>query len=92
MSLSVSISQPGAGGGQVKSIEVGVSREAGLGDLIQKLRQVQSETNEYLTNIIGSDGSGTGAKDEPEDEECDEDDEEDDQTDNEPRNKVAKMQ
>ena len=89
MSLSVSISQPGAGGGQVKSIEVGVSREAGLGDLIQKLRRVQSETNEYLTNIIGS---GTGAKDEPEDEECDEDDEEDDQTDNEPRIKVAKMQ
>ena len=88
MSLSVSISQPGAGGGQVKSIEVGVSGEAGLGDLIQKLRQVQSETNEYLTNIIGSDGSGTGAKDE----ECDEDDEEDDETDNEPRIKVAKMQ
>ena len=90
MSLSVSISQPGAGGGQVKSIEVGVSREAGLGDLIQKLRQVQGETNEYLTNIIGSDGSGAGAKDEPD--ECDEDDEEDDQTDNEPRIKVAKMQ
>ena len=83
MSLSVVVSQA-ASGGQMKSIEVGVSQEDGLSDLITKLRQVQKETNEYLTAVISESGADT--KDDNDD--CD--DEED--SDDEPENKVPKLQ
>ena len=83
MSLSVVVSQA-ASGAQVKSIEVGVSQEDGLGDLITKLRQVQRETNEYLTAVISESGADT--KDDHDD--C----EDEEESVEEPENKVPKLQ
>ena len=68
----------------MKSIEVGVSQEDGLGDLITKLRQVQRETNEYLTAVISESGADT--KDDHDD--C----EDEEESDEEPENKVPKLQ
>ena len=83
MSLSVVVSRA-TSGAQVKSIEVGVSQEDGLSDLITKLRQVQKETNEYLTAVISESGADT--KDDNDD--CDDEEE----SDEEPENKVPKLQ
>jgi len=83
MSLSVVVSQA-ASGAQVKSIEVVVSQEDGLSDLIIKLRQVQRETNEYLTAVISESGADT--KDYHDD--C----EDEEESDEEPENKVPKLQ
>ena len=83
MSLSVVVSQA-ASRAEVKSFEVGVSQEDGLGDLITKLRQVQRQTNEYLTAVISE--SGADAKDD--NDEC----EDEEESDEEPENKVPKLQ
>lgn len=83
MSLSVVVSQA-ASGAEVKSFEVGVSQEEGLGDLITKLRQVQRQTNEYLTAVISENGADT--KDD--NDEC----EDEGTSDEEPENKVPKLQ
>ena len=83
MSLSVVVSQA-ASRAEVKSFEVGVSQEDGLGDLITKLRQVQRQTNEYLTAVISE--SGADAKDD--NDEC----EDEEESDEEPDNKVPKLQ
>ena len=69
---------------EVKSLEVGVSQEDGLGDLITKLRQIQRQTNEYLTAVISE--SGADAKDD--NDEC----EDEEESDEEPENKVPKLQ
>ena len=83
MSLSVVVSQA-ASRAEVKSFEVGVSQEDGLGDLITKLRQIQRQTNEYLTAVISE--SGADAKDD--NDEC----EDEEESDEEPENKVPKLQ
>ena len=83
MSLSVVVSQA-ASGAEVKSFEVGVSQEEGLGDLITKLRQVQRQTNEYLTAVI----SESGADNKDDNDEC----EDEGESDEEPENKVPKLQ
>ena len=83
MSLSVVVSQA-ASRAEVKSFEVGVSQEDGLGDLITKLRQVQRQTNEYLTAVISE--SGADAKDD--NDEC----EDKEESNEEPENKVPKLQ
>lgn len=83
MSLSIVVSQA-ASRAEAKSFEVGVSHEDGLGDLITKLRQVQRQTNEYLTNVISE--SGADAKDD--NDEC----EDEEESDEEPENKVPKLQ
>ena len=84
--VGVSVSQDGK---MIKSLEVGVNHEAGLGDLIDKLRQVQRDTNEFLTQIISDNGNGVSGQ-------CDddEDDVEDDSDEEiaEPDNKVPKLQ
>ena len=83
MSLSIVVSQA-ASRAEAKSFEFGVSHEDGLGDLITKLRQVQRQTNEYLTAVISE--SGADAKDD--NDEC----EDEEESDEEPENKVPKLQ
>ena len=77
MSLSVVVSQA-ASRAEVKSFEVGVSQEDGLGDLITKLRQIQRQTNEYLTAVISE--SGADAKDD--NDECEDEEESDEEPEN----------
>ena len=84
--VGVSVSQDGK---MIKSLEVGVNHEAGLGDLIDKLRQVQRDTNEFLTQIISD--NGNGVSDQCDDDEDDVEDDSDEEI-AEPDNKVPKLQ
>ena len=84
--VGVRISQDGK---MIKSMEVGVSHESGLGDLIDKLRQVQGDTNEYLTQLISENGNSVG--DQGDEEEDDAEDDSDEEIVG-PDNKVPKLQ
>ena len=81
-SVSVNISQSGT---QIKTCEISVNT-ADLGDLIEKLRHVQRDTNEFLTELI-SDNGVNDAVDDEEDEDGDSDENSD-----EPEVKVPKLQ
>ena len=82
-SVSVSLSQAGK---HIKTLNSGVEREAGLGDLLEKVRLVQQQTNQYLTELI----SEAGADDRSDD--IDEDDVDSDEEVEEPETKIAKTQ
>ena len=82
-SLSVGISQSGT---QIKSCEISVNT-SDLSDLIEKLRQVQRDTNEFLTELISDNGVSDAA-----DGEEDDDEEDSDENTEEPEVKVPKLQ
>lgn len=79
--LSVVFSQQGK---EVKRLDVSVSREAGLADLIEKVKSVQSDTNQFLTSLLSE-------QDIANDDNNDDDDDVSD-IESEPESKVPKIQ
>ena len=81
--LSVLFSQAGK---EVKRLDVSVSKEGGLGDLIEKVKIVQSETNQFLTSLLSAHDIAN--------DDNNHDDDEDDLSDveSEPESKVPKIQ
>ena len=79
--LSVVFSQQGK---EVKRLDASVSREAGLADLIEKVKSVQSDTNQFLTSLLSE-------QDIANDDNNDDDDDVSD-IESEPESKVPKIQ
>jgi len=82
-SVVVNVSQAGK---QIKNVELSVA-DADLGNIMEKLRQAQAETNQFLTELISENGS--------DDKDIDNEDDEEEDSDSEvvePENKVPKLQ
>ena len=79
--LSVVISQAG---NEVKRLDSSVNLQDGLGDLIQKVKSIQSETNQFLTSLLSDQDIAEDDKDY--------DDEEESDVENEPESKIPKIQ
>jgi len=82
-SVVVNVSQAGK---EIKNIELSVA-DADLGNIMEKLRQAQAETNQFLTELISENGS--------DDKDIDNEDDEEEDSDSEvvePENKVPKLQ
>ena len=79
--LSVVVSQAG---NEIKRLDSLVNLEDGLGDLVQKVRSIQSETNQFLTSLLSEQDIAEGDKDY--------DDEEESDVENEPESKIPKIQ
>ena len=78
--LSVVISQAGK---EVKRLESSVKLKDGLGDLIEKIKSIQSDTNQFLTSLLSEDEIAADDNDE---------DEEESDVESEPESKVPKIQ
>ena len=79
--LSVVISQAG---NEVKRLDSSVNLQDGLGDLVQKVKSIQSETNQFLTSLLSDQDIAEDDKDY--------DDEEESDVENEPESKIPKIQ
>ena len=79
--LSVVISQAG---NEVKRLDSLVNLEDGLGDLVQKVKSIQSETNQFLTSLLSDQDIAEDDKEY--------DDEEESDVENEPESKIPKIQ
>ena len=78
--LSLVISQAGK---EVKRLDSSVNLEDGLCDLVEKVKSLQSETNQFLTSLLSE-------QDIAEDDKDDEEEESDFET--EPESKIPKIQ
>lgn len=65
-SVSVEISQAG---NTVKTLELGVTSD--LGDILAKVREVQQQTNDFLTQLISEQGADINEEDNDDQEESD---------------------
>ena len=79
--LSVVISQAGK---EVKRLDSSVSLQDGLGDLVEKVKSIQSETNQFLTSLLSEHDIAEDDKDDVEEEESD--------VESEPESKIPKIQ
>lgn len=81
--LSVVFTQTGK---EIKRLDVSLSNEGGLGELIEKVKIVQSETNQFLTSLLSVHDIAN--------DDNNHDDEDDDLSDveSEPDSKVPKIQ
>ena len=79
--LSVVISQAGQ---EVKRLNSSVNLEDGLGDLVEKVKSLQSETNQFLTSLLSEQDIAEDDKDQEEEEESD--------IESEPECKIPKIQ
>ena len=79
--LSVVISQAG---NEVKRLDSSVNLQDGLGDLVQKVKSIQSETNQFLTSLLSDQDIAEDDKEY--------DDEEESDVENEPESKIPKIQ
>ena len=81
--LSVVFSQAGK---EVKRLDVSICKEGGLGDLIEKVKSVQSETNQFLTSLLSAHDIAN------DDNNGDEDDDDLSDVESEPESKVPKVE
>ena len=80
--LSVVISQAGK---EVQRLDRSVSlQNNGLGDLVEKVKSIQSETNQFLTSLLSEHDLAEDDKDDDEEEESD--------LESEPESKIPKIQ
>ena len=79
--LSVVISQAGK---EVKRLDSSVNLQDGLGDLVERVKSIQSETNQFLTSLLSEQDIAEDDKDHDEEEESD--------VESEPENKIPKIQ
>ena len=77
-SVSVEISQAG---NTVKTLELGVTSD--LGDILAKVREVQQQTNDFLTQLISEQGADLND---------DENNDDQEDSDDEPEVKIQKTQ
>ena len=80
--LSVVISQAGK---EVQRLDRSVSlQNNGLGDLVEKVKSIQSETNQFLTSLLSEHDVAEDDKEDDEEEESD--------LESEPESKIPKIQ
>ena len=79
--LSVVFSQSGK---EVKRLDSSVSLQDGLGDLVEKVKSIQRETNQFLTSLLSEHDVAEDDKDD--------DEEEDSDVETEPESKIPKIQ
>ena len=79
--LSLVISQAGK---EVKRLDSSVNLQDGLGDLVEKVKAIQSETNQFLTSLLSEQDIAEDDKEDDEEEESD--------FETEPESKIPKIQ